>query len=92
MTTQSELSKKPKMSPLIILWGSQAISLFGSRLVQFALIWWIPQDSGSATILAISTLVALLTLALLGPFMGTLVDHWSRKRVMLIAVIDAPGR
>jgi DHA3 family macrolide efflux protein-like MFS transporter len=73
------------MRPFLVLWSSQAISLFGSRLVQFALIWWLTDQTGSATILAVSSLVALLPQALLGPFIGALVDRWNRKRVMLIA-------
>src|SRR6266498_618610 len=35
------------------IWTGQALSLFGSALVQFALIWWLTQKSGSATVLAI---------------------------------------
>ena len=85
MTNLTGSSLEPKMRPFAILWGSQAISLLGSRLVQFALIWWITQETGSATILAVSTLVALVPQALLGPFIGALVDRWNRKRVMLFA-------
>ena len=40
------------------IWGGQAISLFGSRLVQFALIWWLTAETGSATVLAIASLRA----------------------------------
>ena len=39
------------------IWSGQALSLFGSALVQFALIWWLTQKSGSATVLAVATLV-----------------------------------
>ncbi len=67
------------------IWGGQAISLLGSRLVQFALIWWLTQETGSATVLAIATLIGLLPMVLLGPFAGALVDRWKRRRVILIA-------
>jgi DHA3 family macrolide efflux protein-like MFS transporter len=49
------------------IWGGQAISLFGSALVQFALVWYLAQKSGSATILATATLIAMLPQILLGP-------------------------
>lgn len=67
------------------IWGGQAISLFGSQLVQFAIIWWLTQETGSATVLAYASLVGLLPEVLLGPFAGTLVDRWKRRRVILAA-------
>lgn len=66
------------------IWGGQAISLFGSRLVQFALIWWLTQETGSATVLAIASLIGLLPTVILGPFAGALVDRWKRRQVMLV--------
>ena len=66
------------------IWGGQAISLFGSRLVQFALIWWLTAETGSATVLAIASLIGLLPTVLLGPFAGALVDRWKRRQVILI--------
>ena len=67
------------------IWTGQALSLFGSALVQFALIWWLTQESGSATILAIATLVGMLPQILVGPFAGALVDRWNRRIIMIAA-------
>src|SRR6266542_6933504 len=67
------------------VWTGQAFSLFGSALVQFALIWWLTQKSGSATILAIATLVGMLPQIVVGPFAGALVDRWNRRIVMIAA-------
>src|SRR6185503_19066363 len=67
------------------IWSGQALSLFGSALVQFALIWWLTQKSGSATVLAIATLVGMLPQILLGPFAGALVDRWNRRIIMITA-------
>ena len=67
------------------VWTGQAFSLFGSALVQFALIWWLTQESGSATVLAIATLVGMLPQILLGPFAGALVDRWNRRIIMITA-------
>jgi DHA3 family macrolide efflux protein-like MFS transporter len=71
--------------PFFTLWTGQAISLFGSQLVQFALVWWLTQKTGSATVLALATLVAILPNVLLGPIAGVLVDRWSRRQIMLVA-------
>lgn len=67
------------------VWVGQAFSLVGSSLVQFALVWWLTKETGSATVLATATLIALLPQIFLGPFAGTLIDRWNRKTVMLVA-------
>src|SRR5215216_6313487 len=67
------------------IWFGQALSLFGSALVQFALIWWLTQKSGSATVLAVATLVGMLPQIVIGPFAGALVDRWNRRLIMIFA-------
>jgi DHA3 family macrolide efflux protein-like MFS transporter len=67
------------------IWGGQALSLVGSALVQFALVWWLTVETGSATILATASLVALLPQIVLGPFVGALVDRWNRRVIMIVA-------
>lgn len=73
------------LRPFFTLWGGQAVSLFGSQMVQFAIIWWLTKATGSATILAAASLVGLLPQVLLGPFAGVLVDRWPRRWVMFVA-------
>jgi len=88
MTTESITSSefqsnwKPKF---FTIWSGQALSLVGSSLVQFALVWYLTRETGSATILASATLVALLPQVVLGPFVGTLVDRWNRRVIMIVA-------
>lgn len=67
------------------IWTGQAFSLFGSALVQFALIWWLTQKTGSGTMLAFATLAAMLPQIVLGPFAGALVDRWNRRLIMIVA-------
>lgn len=67
------------------IWLGQAVSLLGSGLVQFALVWHLTIETGSTVVLATATFVALLPQVLLGPFAGALVDRWDRRRVMIIA-------
>lgn len=73
------------LRPFLILWTGQAFSLLGSQLVQFALIWWLTQETGSATVLALASLVGLLPQVVLGPFVGPLVDRWNRRWTMILA-------
>jgi DHA3 family macrolide efflux protein-like MFS transporter len=68
-----------------IIWTGQAFSLLGSILVQFALVWWLARATGSATILTLATLFALLPQIVLGPFAGALVDRWNRRLVLIFS-------
>lgn len=67
------------------VFGGQALSLFGSSLVQFALVWYLTLKTGSATVLATASLVALLPQAFLGPFIGPLIDRSNRRMIMILA-------
>ncbi|WP_420632017.1 MFS transporter [Candidatus Leptofilum sp.] len=79
------MNNSKSLRPFFIIWSGQALSLVGSAAVQFALVWWLTQETGSATILATSSLVAFLPQVLLGPFAGVLVDRWSRRWTMFLA-------
>lgn len=72
-------------APFFTIWGGQALSILGSQLVQFSLIWYLTVETGSATVLATASLVGTLPQVLLGPFVGTLVDRWDRRRTMILA-------
>lgn len=66
-------------------WGGQAFSLIGSRAVQFGLVWWLTLETGSATVLAIASMIALIPEIALSPIAGAYVDRWNRGLVMIIA-------
>jgi DHA3 family macrolide efflux protein-like MFS transporter len=71
--------------PFFTVWTGQQLSLTGSMLAGFALVWWLTRSTGSATVLATASLVQTLPRVLLGPFAGALVDRWNRRMVMLFA-------
>jgi DHA3 family macrolide efflux protein-like MFS transporter len=73
------------MRKFFILWSSQAASLFGSAVVNFALAWYLTRETGSATILATALMVAMVPQIVLGPFIGPLVDRWNRKMILIFA-------
>jgi DHA3 family macrolide efflux protein-like MFS transporter len=73
------------MIPFFTIWAGQAFSLVGSQVVQFALVWWLTQLTGSATVLATASLVALLPEIVLSPIAGAYVDRWNRRIVMIVA-------
>src|SRR5215207_1952280 len=67
------------------IFAGQAFSIFGSGLVQFALVWYLTQRTGSATVLAMATLAAILPETVLSPLVGALVDRWNRRIIMIAA-------
>jgi DHA3 family macrolide efflux protein-like MFS transporter len=84
--------RQPKwVVPFFSIWTGQALSLLGSQLVQFALIWWLTITTGSATVLATASIVGILPQVLLGPFVGALVDRWSRRVIMILADLLIAG-
>ncbi len=86
MATQFSIKDgKPWKARFFTIWGGQALSIVGSQLVQFALIWYLTVRTGSATVLATASLVGMLPNVILGPFVGTLVDRWNRRWIMLLA-------
>ncbi|HEY9526847.1 MAG TPA: MFS transporter [Anaerolineales bacterium] len=69
----------------IPLWVGQALSLLGSQLVQFAIIWYLTQKTNSATTLAVASMMGLLPQVLLSPFIGTWVDRGNRRLILIAA-------
>jgi DHA3 family macrolide efflux protein-like MFS transporter len=73
------------MTRFFTIFTGQAFSLFGSRLVQFSIVWWLTKESGSASVLAFASIMALLPQVLIAPFAGAFVDRWNRRVVMIVA-------
>jgi len=72
-------------TPFFTLWGAQALSLLGSSVAGFALVWWLTVKTGPATVLATATLVSQLPGIALGPVAGALVDRFNRRRIIMLA-------
>ncbi|MBN1230410.1 MAG: MFS transporter [Anaerolineales bacterium] len=84
-TFYSSDSDKNWKVPFFTIWTGQALSMLGSSIAQFALIWWLTTETKSATVLATATLAGLLPGIIIGPFIGTFIDRWSRRIVMIVA-------
>jgi MFS transporter, DHA3 family, macrolide efflux protein len=67
------------------IWIGQALSLIGSALTQFVLLWWITKTTESASALAIAGIMGLLPQAILGPLGGTFADRLPRRTIMIVA-------
>src|SRR5512136_143334 len=69
----------------LLFWSGQLVSLLGSSIVQFAIIWWITVTTGSALYLAIATFLALVPIVVFGPIAGVFADRWNRKKLVFVA-------
>jgi DHA3 family macrolide efflux protein-like MFS transporter len=86
MATQfSVADTKSWKAPFFTIWGGQALSIMGSQLVQFALIWYLTVLTNSASVLATASLAGMLPGVILGPLAGTVVDRGNRRIIMLLA-------
>ena len=71
--------------PFFTIWIGQAVSLVGSHLVRFALVWWLTEVTGSAVALATATTMFTLPSIFIGPFAGVLIDRLPRKWVLIVS-------
>ncbi|MBU1049593.1 MFS transporter [Candidatus Bipolaricaulota bacterium] len=69
----------------VTIWTGQTLSNVGSVAGRFALIWWVAQATGSATVLATASIAAMVPSILLRPFVGVWVDRLNRKLVLIIS-------
>lgn len=65
----------------------QFLSGITSMIVQYAIIWYLTKETGSATILSFATLLGMIPMVLLSPFAGPLVDRWDKKRLLILTDI-----
>lgn len=66
---------------------SQAITMFGSSLVQYAIIWYVALQTQSGIMMTLITVCGFLPQVLISVFAGVWADRYSRK--MLIITADA---
>ncbi len=68
---------------------SQFLSGITSMVVQYAIIWYLTKQTGSATVLSLATLLGMLPMALLSPFVGPFVDRLNKKGLLIVPDIIA---
>lgn len=84
MTNEVYISNNWKKKTSLFI-ASQTISIFGSSLVQFAIIWYITLTTKSGTVLTISTLFAFLPQLLISLFAGVWADRYNRKYIIILS-------
>ncbi len=80
--SETDQSWKKNILLLII---SQTISLFGSSLVQYAIMWYITLETKSGIMMTIYIICGFLPTFFLSPFAGVWADRFDRKKLIILA-------
>lgn len=70
---------------LVFFLTSQSLSVFGTMLVQYAILWHITLEARSGLVQTISILAGFIPQFLLSPFAGVWADRYDRRRLMVLA-------
>lgn len=67
----------------------QFLSGISSMIVQYAIIWYLTKQTGSATVLSMATLLGMVPMIVLSPFVGPYVDRSNKKALLIVPDIVA---
>ncbi len=84
METKARPSPSWKRDISIFL-ASQTLSLFGSMLVQYAIMWHITLSTKSGIAMTLSIICGFLPTFLISPFGGVFADRYDRKRLIMLS-------
>jgi len=80
------LANQTTFRSYLIFWIGQLVSVLGSSIARFVVVWWITLETQSTFYVSIVFLAGYAPVVLLGPFAGVYVDRWNRKA--LIGLVD----
>ncbi len=82
----TEVKNRPLSRRVITAFLSgQAVSLLGSSLVQFAIIWYVTLQTNSATSMTIITVTSLIPQLIVAPFAGVWADRYDRRWLIMLS-------
>ncbi|WP_326931727.1 MFS transporter [Enterococcus avium] len=67
--------------------AGQFLSRITSMIVQYSIIWYLTKITGSATVLSFATLLGMIPMVVLSPFVGPVVDRRNKKFLLIITDI-----
>lgn len=70
---------------IILFLGTQTISLFGSALVQFSILWYITLTTQSGVMMTIYIVCGFVPSFILSPIAGVWADRFNRKMLIILA-------
>ncbi|WP_040557156.1 MFS transporter [Reinekea blandensis] len=78
------MSNTWKKTALLFL-SSQTLSLFGTMLVQYAILWYITLEAKSGVMLSLLIVIGVLPMLFLSPFAGVWADRYDRKKLIILS-------
>jgi len=75
----------------IIFLSSQILSIFGSSVASFAIVWYITLETGSATLMTVSILSAFMPQILISLFAGVWADRYNKKMLIILSDLLTAG-
>lgn len=70
---------------IVLFLTSQTISLFGSSLVQYAIMWYVTMETQSGTMMTLFIICGFLPTFFLSPFSGVWADRYNRKTIIMLS-------
>ena len=85
MNTVNNDLKENWFKNIILFLSSQTISLFGSSLVQYAIMWYITLETESGLMMTLYIICGFIPTFLLSPVAGVWADRYNRKMLIMVA-------
>lgn len=83
--------KKQWVKDTALFLSSQTLSLFGSSLVQYAILWYITLSTKSGTMMTLFVICGFVPTFLISPISGVLADRYDRKKLIIAADLLIAG-
>ena len=77
--------QKPWKRTVALFLGGQSVSMFGSMLVQYSIVWYLTLETRSGWVLALSIVFGMLPQAVISIFGGVWADRLNRKVLVIAA-------
>ena len=86
-TSEIPVPTNKSLAMYLTFMAGQMISLLGSGIVQFAILWWITITYQNGFYLSLAAVLGFGPTLVVGLFAGVFVDRWNRK--VLIGIVDS---
>jgi MFS transporter, DHA3 family, macrolide efflux protein len=85
MSTENHDLKENWLKNIFLFLSSQTISLFGSSLVQYAIMWYITLETESGLMMTIYIICGFIPTFIMSPVAGVWADRYNRKMLIMVA-------